>query len=262
MHPPINEGFAKIEQEGSRVVARGAHMLPAASLMMAAGVIDKISDRKKKFLTVVNSYSTHIPGHAHLEALGHRLAENLKKQGYNVWYCNIGGAVDDGIAMGHFGMKYSLPSRELITDQIETVVGAHPCDGWIGIGNCDKIVPAMLNAMARLNIPSVYISGGPMLSGKEKSDLVTVFEGVGANAAGKISDARLEQIAGQSCRTCGSTSAARSNSAMRSGFTSHFWVSGSVQRAAGIDPLPGSAKPIASAKQFIEFAVNIPAQLP
>jgi dihydroxy-acid dehydratase len=206
MHKPIHEGFERIEKEGSRVVAKGAHMLPAASLMMAAGVLNTISDRKKKFITVVNSHSTHIPGHAHLKELGERLVKNLKAQGYNVWYCNIGGAVDDGIAMGHFGMKYSLPSRELITDQIETVIGAHPCDGWIGIGNCDKIVPAMLNAMARLNVPSLYISGGPMLAGKEKSDLVTVFEGVGKNAAGKISDERLEQIASQSCRTCGSCS--------------------------------------------------------
>ena len=88
--------------------------------------------------------------------------------------------------MGHFGMKYSLPSRELITDQIETVIGAHPCDAWIGIGNCDKIVPGMLNAMVRLNIPSLYVSGGPMLAGQNHTDLVSVFEGVGAEAAGKI----------------------------------------------------------------------------
>jgi len=206
MHKPINEGYEKIHKRGSRIVAEGAHMLPAASLMMAAGVIDSINDRKKPFITVVNSYTTHIPGHAHLDKLGERLVAGLKKKGYNVWYCNIGGAVDDGIAMGHFGMKYSLASRELITDQIETMVGAHPCDAWIGIGNCDKIVPGMLNAMVRLNVPSVYVSGGPMLSGKEKSDLVTVFEGVGAHSAGEITEERLEQIASQSCRTCGSCS--------------------------------------------------------
>lgn len=205
-HEPINPGYEKIQKKGSRIVAQGYHMLPAASLMMAAGVLDKISDRKKKFITVVNSYTTHIPGHAHLDKLGEELVKDLKAQGYNVWYCNIGGAVDDGIAMGHFGMKYSLASRELITDQIETMMGAHPCDGWIGIGNCDKIVPGMLNAMVRLNIPSLYISGGPMLSGKEKSDLVTVFEGVGKRASGEISEERLETIAGQSCRTCGSCS--------------------------------------------------------
>jgi dihydroxy-acid dehydratase len=206
MHSPINEGFFEIEKRGSRVVASGTHMLPAASLMMAAGVLSKISDRKKPFITVINSYTTHIPGHAHLNILGDHLVELLKAKGVNVWYCNIGGAVDDGIAMGHFGMKYSLPSRELITDQIETVIGAHPCDAWIGIGNCDKIVPAMLNAMVRLNVPSLYLSGGAMLAGKNKSDLVTVFEGVGKEAAKKISEQELEILAGESCRTCGSCS--------------------------------------------------------
>lgn len=206
MHEPINEGFKRIEKKGSRIVAQGYHMLPAASLMMAAGVLDKISDRKKKFITVVNSYTTHIPGHAHLDTLGEKLVHDLKSQGFNVWYCNIGGAVDDGIAMGHFGMKYSLASRELITDQIETVIGAHPCDGWIGIGNCDKIVPGMLNAMVRLNVPSLYISGGPMLAGKEKTDLATVFEGVGKRSAGDMSEQGLEKLAGEACRTCGSCS--------------------------------------------------------
>jgi dihydroxy-acid dehydratase len=179
-------------------------MLPAASLMMASGVIKKLEDRKKPFITVVNSYTTQIPGHTHLNILGEILVEELKKNNFNVWYTNIGGAVDDGIAMGHFGMKYSLPSRELITDQIETIVGAHPCDAWIGIGNCDKIVPGMINAMVRLNIPSLYVSGGPMLAGKNKTDLVTIFEGVGKEAAGKISKKELEYLAENSCRTCGS----------------------------------------------------------
>ena len=117
------------------------------------------------------------------------LERELESLGFNVWYANIGGAVCDGIAMGHFGMKYSLPSRELIADQIETIIGAHPCDGWIGIGNCDKIVPAMYNAMVRINIPSVYVSGGAMLAGQRQTDLITVFEGVGKQSAGKMSDA-------------------------------------------------------------------------
>ncbi|MBI5415113.1 dihydroxy-acid dehydratase [Candidatus Peregrinibacteria bacterium] len=205
-HDPINKGFADIQKRGSRIVGEGIHTLPAASLMMAAGVLQKISDRKKQFITVVNSYTTHIPGHAHLNVLGEIIVQELKQKGYNVWYCNIGGAVDDGIAMGHFGMKYSLPSRELITDQIETIVGAHPCDAWIGIGNCDKIVPGMLNAMVRLNVPSVYVSGGPMLAGKNKSDLITVFEGVGKNAAHKMNEDDLTKLASEACRTCGSCS--------------------------------------------------------
>lgn len=204
MQKPINQGIEAVQKYGSRIVAEGKHMLPAASLMMAAGVLERLEDRGKKFVTVINSYTTQIPGHVSLNVLGERLVAALKAKGFNVWYANIGGAVDDGIAMGHFGMKYSLPSRELIADQIETIVGAHPCDGWIGIGNCDKIVPGMLNAMVRLNIPALYVSGGPMLAGKNNTDLISVFEGVGSEAAGKMSEGQLEMLASTACRSCGS----------------------------------------------------------
>ncbi len=200
----INQGIRSVQEKGSKILTEGYHTLPAISLMIAAGVLKHVSDKNKPFITVVNSYTTHIPGHTHLQFLGEKLVTALKKKGFNVWYCNIGGAVDDGIAMGHFGMKYSLPSRELITDQIETVIAAHPCDGWIGIGNCDKIVPGMLNAMVRLNIPSVYVSGGPMLSGQNNTDLISVFEGVGQYAAGKISQEKLVKISETACQTCGS----------------------------------------------------------
>lgn len=202
----INQGIKAVQKKGSKILTESYHTLPAISLMIAAGVIKHVSDKNKPFITIVNSYTTHIPGHTHLQFLGEKLVAALKKKGFNVWYCNIGGAVDDGIAMGHFGMKYSLPSRELITDQIETVIAAHPCDGWIGIGNCDKIVPGMLNAMVRLNIPSVYVSGGPMLSGQNNTDLITVFEGVGQHAAGKISQEKLVKITEGACQTCGSCS--------------------------------------------------------
>jgi dihydroxy-acid dehydratase len=202
----LNPGIETLRKRGSRIVGEGDKMLPAASLMKAAGVLKSIEDRKKPFVTVVNSYTTHIPGHAHLEALGHIIERKLKDFGYNVWYCNIGGAVDDGIAMGHYGMKYSLPSRELMTDQIETVLTAHPCDGWIGLGNCDKITPAMLNAMARMNIPAVYISGGAMLAGEDNTDLITVFEGVGKRSVGKMSTAELTELAEKACPSCGSCS--------------------------------------------------------
>ena len=202
----MNPGIEDIRKRGSRILTEGRHMLPAASLMKAEGVIHKLSDRSKPFVTIINSFTNQIPGHAHLDRLGAELKKELELLGFNVWYTNIGGAVCDGIAMGHFGMKYSLASRELITDQIETIVGAHPCDGWIGIGNCDKIVPAMLNGMVRLNIPAVYVSGGPMLAGRGGSDLITVFEGVGRASAGKISDAQLEEMAENACPTCGSCS--------------------------------------------------------
>jgi dihydroxy-acid dehydratase len=200
----MNPGIEDIRKRGSRIVAEGAHMLPAASLMMAEGVIDSLDDLKKPFVTVINSYTNQIPGHAHLDKIGELVRDELKALGFNVWYANVGGAVCDGIAMGHYGMKYSLASRELIADQIETILVAHPCDGWIGIANCDKIVPAMYNAMARINIPAVYLSGGPMLAGPGGTDLITVFEGVGKHSVGKMSDSELRSLAEKACPGCGS----------------------------------------------------------
>lgn len=202
----INQGIEEIRKRGSRIIAEGTHMLPAASLMIAEGVIGSLDDLKKPFVTVVNSYSNQIPGHAHLDQIGAQVREELKALGFNVWYVNVGGAICDGIAMGHFGMKYSLASRELITDQIETIVGAHPCDAWIGIANCDKIVPAMYNAMVRLNIPAVYVSGGPMLAGPGNTDLITVFEAVGKHSVGKMSEHELRTLAAKACPGCGSCS--------------------------------------------------------
>jgi dihydroxy-acid dehydratase len=200
----MNTGIENIRKRGSRIIAEGAHMLPAASLLMAEGTIDSLDDLKKPFVTVINSYTTQIPGHAHLDKIGAIVRDELKALGFNVWYANVGGAVCDGIAMGHFGMKYSLASRELIADEIETIIGAHPCDAWIGIANCDKIVPAMYNAMARINIPAVYLSGGPMLAGEGGTDLITVFEGVGKHSVGKMSDAQLRHLAEKACPGCGS----------------------------------------------------------
>jgi dihydroxy-acid dehydratase len=202
----MNPGIEDIRKRGSRIVAEGAHMLPAAALMMAEGVIQSLDDLKKPFVTVVNSYTNQIPGHAHLDKIGAIVRDELKALGFNVWYVNVGGAVCDGIAMGHFGMKYSLASRELIADQIETIIGAHPCDAWIGIANCDKIVPAMYNAMVRINIPAVYLSGGPMLAGPGNTDLISVFEGVGKHSVGKMTEGELRALAEKACPGCGSCS--------------------------------------------------------
>jgi dihydroxy-acid dehydratase len=200
----MNQGIEDIRRRGSRILKDGAKMLPAASLMKAEGLIRSFDDLSKPIVTIVNSYTTQIPGHAHLDKLGAVLKEELESLGFNVWYANVGAAICDGIAMGHFGMKYSLPSRELITDQIESIIGAHPCDGWIGIGNCDKIVPGMLNAMVRINIPAVYVSGGPMLAGPGATDLISVFEGVGKHSAGKLSEQGLRELAEKACPGCGS----------------------------------------------------------
>ncbi len=200
----VNAGILNVRKKGSGVFREGIHMLPGVSLMMASGVIKSLKDLDRPFVTIVNSYTNQIPGHAHLDRLGAILKEELEKKGVNVWYANIGGAVGDGIAMGHFGMKYSLPSRELITDQIETIIGAHPPDAWIGLGNCDKIVPAMYNAMVRINIPSLYVSGGPMLSGLGNTDLISVSEAVGRCSSGKMKKRELEELAEAACPGYGS----------------------------------------------------------
>jgi len=202
--PKTIKGIRQIRHEGSRVFRKGPEMLPAASLMMATGTLRSTQDLKKPFVVIINSYTTQIPGHAHLDRLGEMAQAELKRAGFNVWYANIGGAVCDGIAMGHFGMKYSLASRELIADQIETIIGAHPVDAWIGIGNCDKIVPGMYNAMVRLNIPAIYVSGGPMLTGRDKSDVITVFECVGKHSAGKMTRGELTRVTETACPGYGS----------------------------------------------------------
>ncbi len=202
--PVVNQGIKNIRDKGSDIYRSGAHMMPGVSLMIAEGVLKSVQDLKRPFVTIINSYTTQIPGHAHLDRLGAVLKQELEAQGVNVWYANIGAAVCDGIAMGHFGMKYSLPSRELIADQIETIIGAHPPDAWIGIGNCDKIVPAMYNAMVRINIPALYVSGGPMLAGCGNTDLISIFEGVGKYSVGKMSMPELEQLTETACPSCGS----------------------------------------------------------
>lgn len=202
----VNQGIESIRKKGSGIFREGPQRFPNLSLMMAEGVLKNIQDIKKPFITIINSYTNQIPGHAHLEELGQMVKKELESKGVNVWYANIGGAICDGIAMGHFGMKYSLASRELITDQIETIIGAHPCDAWIGLGNCDKIVPAMYNAMVRINIPSIYVSGGPMLAGSRCTDLISVFEGVGQHSVGKMSKADLEKLTSCACPSFGSCS--------------------------------------------------------
>ena len=202
--PFIHEGIENLRQYGSKIITEGKTKHPQASLMKAAGVIDSMKALSKPMVTVINSYTNHIPGHAHLNILGDIVRQELEQMGFTVWYANIGAAICDGIAMGHFGMKYSLASRELITDQIESILCAHPCDAWIAIGNCDKIGPGMFNAMARMDLPSVYVSGGPMLAGASGGDLITVFEGLGKQAAGNMDEAKLDELAETCCPGCGS----------------------------------------------------------
>ncbi len=191
----------------SDMVKKGYEKAPHRSLLRAVGLSD--ADFDKPFIGVANSYVGIIPGHVHLQEVGRVVREAIREAGGVPFEFNTIG-VDDGIAMGHTGMRYSLPSRELIADAIETMAMAHCFDGLVLIGNCDKIVPGMLMAAVRVNIPAIYVSGGPMTAGKTATgrvvDLATVFEGVGAYSAGKLDDAGLLELEKTGCPTCGSCS--------------------------------------------------------
>lgn len=188
-------------------IKKGFERAPHRALLKATGLTD--ADFSKPFIAIVNSYVDIIPGHVHLQQFGKQIKEAVRLAGGVPFEFNTIG-VDDGIAMGHEGMKFSLPSRELIADSVETMIEAHQFDGMVCIPNCDKIVPGMILASLRVNIPSIFISGGPMAAGKtpqgETVDLISVFEGVGAYKAGKISEERLKTLEDYSCPSCGSCS--------------------------------------------------------
>jgi len=191
----------------SDTIKRGYERAGHRSLLRAVGLSE--ADFGKPFIGVANSYVDIIPGHVHLQGVGKVVKEAVREAGGVPFEFNTIG-VDDGIAMGHGGMRYSLPSRELIADAVETMALAHCFDGLVLIANCDKIVPGMLMAAMRLNIPCLYVSGGPMMAGKTSDgrviDLATVFEGVGAFSAGKIDEAALLELERKGCPTCGSCS--------------------------------------------------------
>jgi len=191
----------------SDMIKKGFERAPHRSLLRACGL--KEEDFAKPFIGVANSYVDIIPGHVHLQEFGKIVKEAIWEAGGVPFEFNTIG-VDDGIAMGHIGMKHSLPSRELIADSVEAMAQAHWFDGLVCISNCDKITPGMLMAAMRVNIPAVFVSGGPMAAGKLRDgsivDLAHVFEGVGAHKAGTIDDARLLELERAGCPTCGSCS--------------------------------------------------------
>ena len=186
---------------------KGLERAPHRSLMRATGMTNE--DIKKPFIAICNSFNEVIPGHAHLDQVGKLVKAAVREAGGTPIEFNMIG-VCDGIAMGHAGMKYSLPSRELIADSVETMVGAHAFDAMICIPNCDKIVPGMIMGALRVNIPTIFASGGPMKAGRTKDgkvvDLISVFEGVAEHKQGKISDEELEEIECKGCPSVGSCS--------------------------------------------------------
>ncbi len=183
---------------------KGYNRAPHRALLKSLGLDDE--DFDKPFIGVVNAFNEIVPGHIHLRDIAQEVKNGIYSSGAIPFEFPVI-TVCDGLAMNHEGMKYSLPSRELIVDSIEIMVKAHAFDGLVMIPNCDKSVPAMLMAAARLNIPSIIVSGGPMLKGRSKDkslDLVSAFEGVGSYADNKISESELLEIENQACPTCGS----------------------------------------------------------
>jgi dihydroxy-acid dehydratase len=207
----------------SDTIKKGFERAPHRSLLRATGSIESEDDFNKPFIAIANSYTDCIPGHAHLNEVGMLVKRLVREAGGVPFIFNTIG-VDDGIAMGHGGMKYSLPSRELIADCVESMVKAHCFDGMVCIPNCDKIVPGMMMAAMRLNIPTVFVSGGPMAAGiadqkathedlaahlqpaAGKSDLISVFKGVAELQSGKITEEQLKKLEQTACPTCGSCS--------------------------------------------------------
>jgi dihydroxy-acid dehydratase len=188
----------------SDAVKKGVERAPHRSLLYALGCTKE--DIGKPFIGIVNSYTDIVPGHVHLRQIAESVKEGVRAAGGIPFeFSTI--AVCDGIAMNHAGMKFSLPSRELIADSVEIMAEAHAFDALVFIPNCDKIIPGMLMASLRLNLPAIFVSGGPMLAGNLDGkiiDLNTVFEGVGAYTAGKMTAAELEKIEQQACPGCGS----------------------------------------------------------
>src|SRR5215470_2074411 len=189
----------------SRTVTHGRNMAGARALLRATGVARE--DLGKPIIAVANSFTEFVPGHVHLRQVGQVVAAAVKAAGAVPREFNTI-AVDDGIAMGHGGMLYSLPSRELIADSVEYMVNAHCADAMICVSNCDKITPGMLIAAMRLNIPTVFVSGGPMEAGKpvDGTTKLDLIDPMIASADESVSDETLAQMEENACPTCGSCS--------------------------------------------------------
>lgn len=190
----------------SDITKRGFERAPHRSLFYATGLTPEELDRP--LIGVANSYNDIVPGHVHLNKISEAVKAGVRMAGGTPLEFNVIG-VCDGIAMGHAGMRHSLPSRELIADSVEVMASAHSLDGLVLIPNCDKIVPGMLMSAARLNIPTIFVSGGPMMAGRHRGqdvDLNTVFEAVGQYKAGRIGEEELQELALAACPGCGSCS--------------------------------------------------------
>jgi len=226
----------------SNMIKKGIDRAPHRSLLYAAGV--KEEDFDKPFIAICNSYIDIVPGHIHLRELADVVKAAIREAGGVPFEFNTIG-VDDGIAMGHIGMRYSLPSREIIADAAETVINAHWFDGVFYMPNCDKITPGMLMASVRTNVPAVFVSGGPMEAGVSKDgkplNLVSMFEGVGAVKSGKMSVDDLIAMEQAACPTCGSCSGMFTANSMNT-----------IMEMLGV-ALPGNGTLVATSKERHEL---------
>jgi dihydroxy-acid dehydratase len=181
----------------------GRRMAGARSLWRANGMTD--SQMGKPIIAIVNSFTQFVPGHVHLHEIGQKVKAEIEKLGcFAAEFNTI--AIDDGIAMGHDGMLYSLPSRDIIADSVEYMINAHKADAMVCISNCDKITPGMLMAAMRLNIPTVFVSGGPMEAGELDGKHLDLIDAMVQSADESVSDDQVKRIENAACPTCGSCS--------------------------------------------------------
>ncbi len=187
----------------SQKMTKGLEKAPHRSLLYALGMTRE--EMRRPLIGVVNAANEVVPGHIHLNKITEAVKAGIRMAGGTpMEFPAI--AVCDGLAMNHEGMRFSLPSREIIADSVEIMAMAHPFDGLVFIPNCDKTVPGMLMAMLRLNLPSIIVSGGPMLAGANGGDLIKVFEGVGSVRSGSMTEEELEDLTESACPGCGSCS--------------------------------------------------------
>ncbi|HEX9909226.1 MAG TPA: dihydroxy-acid dehydratase, partial [Thermoplasmata archaeon] len=194
--PPLRS--SKLKDGMERAAARG--------LLRSLGMSDE--DLTKPLIGIANSYSTIVPGHIHLNKLVAEVKKGIEKAGGAHFEFGVMG-ICDGIAMGLDGMRYSLPSREIVADTVESMIESHMADGWVGVTNCDKITPGMLMACGRLDVPAVILTGGPMMPGTYKDqrlDVISIFEAVGEVSAGRITQHDFEEIERRACPGPGSCS--------------------------------------------------------
>ncbi len=242
----------------SDTVKKGLDRAGHRGLLKATGVTD--ADMKKPFIGVANSFTDIVPGHTRLNKLAEKVKTAIREAGGVPFEFNTI-AVDDGIAMGHLGMRYSLASRELIADSVETMAKAHCFDGMVCLANCDKITPGMIMGALRVNIPTLFLTGGPMQAGTAadgtKLDLIHIFEGVGKVQSGQMTEAQLKEIEDKACPSCGSCSGMFTANSMNCLLEAVGLALPGNGTILAVDPIRESLIPLAATRIMAMVAENV-----